>query len=588
VFIVIRKYCILFIILIIAVLMVIPITRGLILDQIRKPSPAVTSDYLVQLSRLCKAIDPVDNSVPPISIDHLRRFAILHPSRPEGFAMLLVCEQRDFLPSAARANAFLADADAALKIDPINGFFYAEKAMGYGWIGRMDLMVHYVQAATKSAKWDDYIYELYCGMAKDEQLPYGYQNAIDNNSNYWRCHDIVDDGNFKTYRYVSQKIVDAAIVAERAGDIDRGWALRKTVREFGLRLLRRSNQSRVSAFTATSVITISMGGLLSSEDLDHTAAALWKAHRYDVFLAQQGRVAQAREIANVRAYNKRAHDALDSVHDENDCMAPSPFNRFVVENAFAILLIYGTIFACMLWILGQIALLPFAWKRLKRVHAAIIAAVTLVLEIGAVIAAILCFDFNYLELFMNFIDDNPTWALILVDLPHAVADKLMLIMNALQYTAPRSFLIGCLVAALISMIFSGLAARAKKRPVIRAVVKIALIALAVSLLLGVLGMASSSKYVINAWIGIVFTIQLIAAGTTSYKAWASRQSLALAFASSLRTSSYVCGAAFVIGYACLAPSMAANNAAANRLIDQLAKGEVAYAMRYHHFVWPPK
>jgi hypothetical protein len=142
------------VIVIVAVLLIVPLTRNILREELNlAPYPVVANDYLAQLaqatnlppetpSETIEQILALDN----VRITRLRKLIARYPNRPEGYAILFENEQlnnygiwldpwRSLKPiekadQAQEVKQFLIDIETARKIDPSNGFFLTEKALG--------------------------------------------------------------------------------------------------------------------------------------------------------------------------------------------------------------------------------------------------------------------------------------------------------------------------------------------------------------------------------------------------------------------------------------------------------------------------
>jgi len=528
---------------IIAILLTLSPTRALIVDLF-KPQPAQmpNGDYFAVFEQGYERYSST-------SIAQVQSYVDRCPRRPECYAALLLGYQghytRLFFYHSANISAsdmaqhdkiaskFLAYTDTSIKLDPTNGFFYAEKATGYLWRRQVDKAIPYIRAASNAPRWDNYTGAEYRALSRDVQLSHGYMNAIDNLAALESTGGGFDYGN---YNRLSESIIRIAINAEHAGDIDKGWRLRKIVRDFGFAMMKAKGNYYYGASEGVALVNISCRAYLDSSP-SHTDLWVGEGDGYASYLARHGRAAQGAQIAQDLAYNKKCSQIVNNCDDNYyvhlkfwvcQCLyesspyetetGPNLIDRFVLEFCAAALLIYGVVFALIMGVFAQIMLLFFPNKPGARSQKMIvIGGLLLFFGITAGIATLAARHSLLLPIFQR-------------------AMRLNEMDNYYSFLSSDD--------------------------------------------------NSSQSYLLNDWLGIVFAIQLVTAFIVAIIARKQQAHALPAFTKSLLRSSQVFAAIFVIAFALLAPPLLSTNAKANRRIETLSSGMLAFYMQMTHTHWP--
>jgi len=478
----------------------------------------------VELSRLSKAPEKMSGIALEIYTEKLRILALQYPQHPDIYAELLILESYEVHPSNQFSLGYAADADAATKIDPGNGFFYAEKAIALLWQGKMNGAIHNLQEASRAPQWDEYSYSRYLDGVKDSELTNGYLN----------CQNIfnITVPDYANYLDISNHLLDHAIEAERSGNIQGGWRLRKTVRELGLAILRAKNLSSGDASLGLTIMRLSF---LAKSDSPLSAhfIPLWKNDRYDLFLAQHGLDAQSLEISNIRNYRNRCKNTLYSVSKNFNGIDLIKINikRFMRQERIEALLIYGIAFVLALGIFARIIMFFFPQKpgSLSPI-VIVIGAILLIFGVGK--ACVFISDFHSANLPIFYEDGRP----VKIENIFPINDLLDKHLSATVLQNPlRKF---------------------------------------------------GNAPAFNAWLGGLLLVQIMIALIAAIAAWKREIAAVPAFVRSLLSSSVFFVSILVIAYLALLPAMLSSNSTVIQEFDKQSRGEIAYLSQTSHITWP--
>jgi hypothetical protein len=353
-----KKVVITVVLIICAVLMAIPVTRALILEEFHpNPAPSPTSDYIILLSRQSRKPEGVvqsDAAGLTIQENGIRDLISRFPRRPQAYAALLEIEENSLGELNAvqtpqrlqQANQSLADANAALEIDGGNGFFMTEKMVALLYLGRRDESFACGQIAAKMSRFDEYRQSLYDGAASDLRLKYGWVSSID----AIRLMTNQQLPNVLAIRLATAEFVREAVSAESRGDIDAGWKLRKCAAEIGSAIAKSPHQSDLCVFVGTEIKLHALNSL-SGSPTDT------KIGQYSSFLNQHGRheLAIQAEQETVNAQKMKA--TAFNLENQNDITQFPPLRAFSAEYALS---------RGLLWIVGLTAILVLFSNIFKR------------------------------------------------------------------------------------------------------------------------------------------------------------------------------------------------------------------------------
>jgi hypothetical protein len=315
---------------IIALLIIVPITRNILHEQLSIPTATIASnDYLVQLARTQEIkpneiIEQAKDRYP--EIDHLRKLIDQYPNRPEGYACLMLTEMRNYNIEPERAmppknskseiyypiihyqektKQFLDDADAGMQADPSNGFFLADKALALLTEHKDNEALACIASIPQCPKWDDYWTALYLGRVKSCELNNGWSNSLDNTE----IETSIIFPQYAYYRQTTRHLIKMAIDSEQAGDIEKGYQIRQIVYRFGKNMADRP-QTVIEALVGAAIENDSYLSTIKYDNQGEFSNSLWQKTSYVDYLRSTGKTPHANVIDKEQVNTERTRSEI--------------------------------------------------------------------------------------------------------------------------------------------------------------------------------------------------------------------------------------------------------------------------------------
>jgi hypothetical protein len=351
-----------------------------------------------------------------------------------------------------------------------------------------------------------------------------------------------------------------AVLSERAGDIEKGYRIRKIVRSFGKNMAVRSNIF-FGALVGLGLEELSLSSTPSAA-LGEKTTGLWRNDEYARFLSSRGKTAEVAEIDRTQAEIQQTHDVMASLlndrsqvgvsgsHDMETTIANQAQDKYLdrmsipaVKNfalcyLYSQLLIIGAAFALVLAVLfGMIRKITSPIEKKSWAHAVL----------GGLIAGMLIVSIAVSIGRMNFSRLG-----FFYDQQHSIGITPLDLL-----TPPQPYIQIDTIIANITHPFE------------------------------IFDPAHITNYP-NIFLEIVFVVQLIIAIFSTILSYRQGKSEFLAFSGSFANSSLAAIALFVCIYLALLPAMLIDNQKANWHIAHNATREVQYAAELNRIVWPPK
>jgi hypothetical protein len=254
----------------------------------------------------------------------MRELIARYPNRPEAYSILLENElfhDNEYFDSlqptkkaekANRtnyANQIIADADAARKIDPENGYFLVFKTDALIIDERNDQAVASLNDFLKCSKWDDYENAGFNETIENIGKIRIWQNSL-NNIRSWTEYSYFNPEFIIRSNNIQRIANDALLLAsnsEKAGDIEKGYEIRKCVLMLGKKIEDHSGFG-IESMTGGSIEKRTLYSSVSPG-----SDKLWELDNYAPFLRKRGHMAQAAEIDRVKSEIDQAESNTDSI-----------------------------------------------------------------------------------------------------------------------------------------------------------------------------------------------------------------------------------------------------------------------------------
>jgi tetratricopeptide (TPR) repeat protein len=319
-----KKYIAVAVIIVVAALLIVPLTRNILREQINiSPAPVVSNDYLVQIAQAeeVKPGDIVDSRKNQYSqIDRLRSLIAAYPTRPDAYGALLVNENRFGIVSADRkdlnseektesiiaAKQLLADSEASIKVDPKNGFPLSQKASALLVLNRNSEAIAAIDKASQCPKWDDYISSLAQGDISYTEA--GWPNTLDD----FQTMEGIMFPHYGRYRGIARAMARLALNYEKTGDIEKGYKIRKTAFEYGKTMVKHS-KFIICGFVGAAFENIAFASLPEGNMSPNTPNRTSRTKNQEIyisFLKNHGEAFKAREVRALVAQAQFHNDEL--------------------------------------------------------------------------------------------------------------------------------------------------------------------------------------------------------------------------------------------------------------------------------------